>query len=794
MLHLKLAWRQLRKHRFFTLLNVLGLTVGMAAAIALFLYVQKEFSFDRYHANADRICRVNLAVDYDGTAEKWASAPNITGPALVEAIPEVQEYVRLLHHNFGRTASVAYEEKRLKEEMLFWADSTLTSVFDIPILSGNEKQPLDRPGTAMINERTAKRIFGEEDPIGKQLLVDNESSLEVTAVFADMPDNSSWQPNIIGSFSSVGWAYRRLYWSNASFETFLLMQAGYDLAVLDQKMQTVLDDAIEKEEQWFTLFAQPLTDIHLHSQGILEGYSSELGDAKQVRLIAVLAFVVLLLACFNYINLTTARAQQRLREVGISKAVGASSGHMMVRFLTETALLSGSAIVFALALISWLSPQLSTVTNRDLDWWQLSDGYWWISIPCTWLIVTLVAGIYPAITMGSTSAKQLLQPEYKRGGGQSILRRSLVVGQFVVCIALIAGALICQEQIAFLGQKKLGYGADAVIALNLAGSSNESAKNALVQRVAAHPDVTNVSRAQSFPGIGTSGYSLINPTDPDVPHPVSANRTEPGAEELLGIELLAGHFLKPRAEGDTVAHLVVNEHFISILGWSPEEAIGRSPDQLFGTATKIDGVVKDFHFESLHHPITAYVMHNGQGRANPNFLLARVRPEALDHILTDLKDLSSEYLPEAAFDYTFLDQTVAGFYEGESRLSRVVWIFTALTIFISALGLLGLATFAAAQRTKEISIRKVLGASVHGIVLLLSREFLLMVLLSTILAVPLGWWAMQKWLSNFAYSVEVDWKVFAFAGGLAIMVALLTIAGQSWRAATRNPVDALRNE
>ncbi len=791
MLHLKLAWRQLRKHRFFTLLNVLGLTVGMAAAIALFLYVQKEFSFDRYHANADRICRVNLAVNYDGTSEKWASAPNITGPALVEAIPEVQEYVRLLHHNFGRTASVAYEEKRLKEEMLFWADSTLLSVFDVPILRGNKDQPLDRPGTAMINERTAKRVFGNVDPIGKQLLVDNESSLEVTAVFADMPDNSSWQPNIIGSFSSLGWANRRLYWSNASFETFLLLQPGYELAVLDQKMQRVLDEAVDKEEQWFSLFAQPLTDIHLKSAGILEGYSSELGDVKQVRLIGLLAFVVLLLACFNYINLTTARAQQRLREVGISKAVGASSSHMIGRFLTETALLSGTAIILALALISWLSPQLSTVTNRDLDWWQLLDGYWWLSIPCTWLAVTIVAGIYPAITMGSTSAKQLLQPEYRRGGSQSVLRRSMVVGQFVVCIALIAGALICQQQIAFLGQKKLGYGADAVIALNLAGSSNEPAKNSLLQRVSAHPDVTSVARAQSFPVIGTCGYSLIIPTNPEVPHPVAANRTEPGAEGLLGLELLAGHFLKPRAEGDTVAHLVVNEHFISILGWSPEEAIGRSPDQLFGTATQIDGVVKDFHFESLHHPISAYVMHNGQGRANPNFLLTRVRPAALDHVLTDLKDLQSEYLPEAAFDYTFLDQTVAGFYEGESR---VVWIFTVLTIFISALGLLGLATFAAAQRTKEISIRKVLGASVQGIILLLSREFLLMVLLSTVLAVPLGWWAMQKWLSNFAYRIDVDWKVFVFAGVLAIVVALLTIAGQSWRAATRNPVDALRNE
>ncbi len=794
MIHLKLAWRQLRKHRFFTLLNVLGLTVGLAAAVALFLYVQKENSFDAYHQHADRIVRVNLAVEYDGDSEQWATAPNITGPALVEEIPEVQEYVRFLHHNFGRTASVAYGEKRLKEEMLFWADSTLTTVFDIPVVKGDALTPLERPGTIMIDTETAARIFGQADPIGKQILVDNELSLEVTAVFTAMPDNSSWQPNMIGAISSLGWAYRRLYWSNASFETFLLMQPNHDIASLDRKMKAVLDGAIDPEEQWFSLFAQPLTEVHLYSENIVQGYTSELGNAKQVRMIGVLALVLLLLACFNYINLTTARSQQRLREVGISKAVGASSRHMIGRFLTETALLTGVSIVFALALVSWLSPQLSALTKRDLDWWQLMDGNLWLSIPITWTIVTLVAGLYPALAMGSTSAKQLLSPEFQSRNRQGLLRRSLVIGQFVVCIALIAGALICREQISFLGQKKLGYGADAVIAINLAGSSNESAKNSLVQAVLAHRDVTNVSRAQAFPGIGTSGYSLINPDQPNIPHPAAANRIEPGVEELLDLELVAGQFMGPKAEGDTVVELVVNEHFVSILDWSPEEAIGRSPDQLFGTATRITGVVKDFHFESLHYPITAYAMHNDDGRGQPNFLLARVRPQSLENILPELQTLFDRHLPEAAFDYTFIDQTVESFYESETRLSRVVWLFTLLTIFISALGLLGLATFAAAQRTKEISIRKVLGASVGGIVMLLSREFLVMVLVATVLAVPLGWWAMQQWLGNFAYRIDISWWFFGLAGGLALLVALLTIAGQSWRAATRNPVDALRNE
>lgn len=794
MLHLKLAWRQLRKHRFFSLLNLLGLTVGMTAAMALFLYVQKEYAFDRYHHNADQIVRVNLKVADGDLEENWASAPNIAGPALKEAMPEVKAFVRLLHHNFGRTASVAFGNKRFSEERLFWADSAMLEVFDVSLIAGDRATVLDRPKTAMLNASTAKRIFGEQSPIGQQLLIDNESSVEVTGVYADFPDHSSWQPNIIGSFSSVGWAYNNLYWSNASYETFLLLRPGFDLADIDTKMQAVLGKAVAPENQWFSLWAQPLKDIHLYSSNITSGYASRIGDARQVRLMGMLALVVLLLACFNYINLTTARSQQRLREVGISKAIGASTRHMVSRFLTETALLTGLAVALSIGLLTLVTPSLSALTQRDLQWQQLLENGWWLTVLATWLIVTLVAGVYPALALGMNNAKQLLQPIARQGSGHALFRKVLVVGQFVVCIALIAGALLCQKQITYLGKKKLGYGVDAVVAINLAGSDNEAGKTALEKNIAQQPGIEKVARAQAYPGIGTSGYAISDPNNPQVPHRVLASLSEPGSEDLLGLELLAGKFITAQAEGDTTIDVVVNEQLISIFGWTPEEAIGRTPGNMFDSSTKIVGVVKDFHFESLHHPIGAYALHNDQDKANPNFLLVRVRPDALNGMLPKLANLFREYLPEAAFDYTFLDQTVAGFYENETRLSRVVWLFTLLTIFISALGLLGLATFAAAQRTKEISIRKVLGASVGGIVLLLSKDFLWLVLIAVLLAVPLGWWAMQEWLTNFAYRIEIEWWVFGLAGGTALLITFLTIAGQSWRAAVRNPVDALRNQ
>lgn len=454
--HLKIAFRKLRRQRFFTLINIAGLSLGLTAALALFLYVQKEYSFERFHAKADRICRVNLRIDDDGEIMSWANAPNITGPALAEALPEVENYVRLLHHNFGRTASVSYDDNSWKEELLFWADSTLLDVFDIEIIAGDAVSPLDRPNTVMLSKTVAEKLFGQGSAIGKELHIDNVTSAEVTAVYADLPGHSSWQMNIIGSLSSLSWAYHNLYWSNASFETFLLLKQPTHLLGLDTKIKNVLEKAVATDDQWFSLWSQPLLDIHLKSGEVTESYASRLGDAKQVRLIAILALVVLLLACFNYINLTTAIAQQRLRETGISKTLGASSGHLILRFLTETSLLTGVSCLLAVGLLFLLTPYLEILTLRELSVSQLLTAGWGWSLPLLWILVSLIAGIYPALSLGTRTANDFLNPEQQGKAGWINLRQVLVVGQFVVCIALIAGSLLLQEQISFLGQKKLG--------------------------------------------------------------------------------------------------------------------------------------------------------------------------------------------------------------------------------------------------------------------------------------------------------------------------------------------------
>ncbi|MEM1215336.1 MAG: FtsX-like permease family protein, partial [Bacteroidota bacterium] len=431
---------------------------------------------------------------------------------------------------------------------------------------------------------------------------------------------------------------------------------------------------------------------------------------------------------------------------------------------------------------------------RQLVLGQLPPSVWAWALPTLWLIVTLAAGTYPALALGVLKVKDLMLSTYQRQRAQGHLRKALVLGQFVVCIGLVSLALVLQQQIRFLGDQQLGYRSASVLSVNLAGSRNQAGKQGLETTVGQLVGVRAVTRTQSYPGISTSGYSVSDPTEEGKYHGVSANQVQMGAEDLLDLKLLAGHFLRQRPEGDTIVDVVINEHFAGLLGYDdPQAAIGQDARNLFRNNTQIVGVVKDFHFESLHHPIGAYAFHNGD-YANTNQLLIQVENGQLETVLPALQQAFQQHLPEAAFDYRFLDQTARSFYESEQRTTQIVQLFTLLTICISVLGLLGLAAFAAAKRTKEISIRKILGASVAQIIYTLSRDFVGIIVVAIFLATPLAYWLAQRWLTDFAYRISLSWTVFAVAGLVALLIAIVTIAGQSWRAATANPVDALQRE
>ncbi len=793
--HFKIAIRNLTKNSFFSLLNLTGLAVGIAVSLALMLFVKEELSFDKYHSKASNIYRAALDVSFDDMHEKWASAPNIAGPVFSEEISEVQGYCRFLHHNFGKTAFLHLNGDNFAEKKFYWVDNSVFDLFDIPLLQGDPRTALSRPNKVVLSEQTARKIFGNLNPMGQVIKLDNDRELEVSGVFKEFPDNSIFECNVMGSFVSQNWAAKRLVWSNCSFETYLLLHPDADPTEVEEKMADVLDGQVKKEEQWFSFWLQPFTDVHLYSQGMAFSNSTRLGDIRQVRLLCALALAVLLLACFNYVNMTTARSQHRFKEVGINKTLGASTGQMIRRFYVETGILVAAAMVTGILLLEMAMPLFEGIVEKDMTILDILQSRWVWGLPATWALVTLGAGLYPALFLSSFSPKKLLSPVQQGMTGTNFFRKTLVVSQFVVCVALIAGALVFNRQLDFISNKKLGFEPEQVLAITTSAAESTDQVSSFINDISTLPAVLNACRSQAYPGVDAAGYSMSKPGQPDKSILVGSCRVSPGFEEVLGLKYLAGKTLPSKTREDTTVQIVLNEAAIEFLGYTPEEAIGKQvPDLYNGRSATIVGVVEDFHFQSLHSSIAPFSFTNGNRLGGRPYTLIKLQTDALKSTMKQLEASFSKHIPTSAFEYAFLDEHLDQLYVGEKRLSKVVMIFTLLAIFISCIGLFGLAASTTEKRTKEIGIRKVLGATTAGLVGLLSKDFIKLVLIALVIASPLAWFLMDHWLADFAYRIDIPWWVFATAGLLAVGVAFLTVSYQSVKAALSNPVDSLRSE
>lgn len=800
--YFKIAWRSLLKNRLFTLLNSLGLAIGLAMALLLLLFATDELAFDRHHRHADRLYRVNLNVSYDGKTQQWGNAPNVVGPTMAAQLPAVETYVRLLRHNFGQTAFVNSSHREFAETKFYWADSTLFDAFDLPLVLGDPKTALAGPNRIIISQTTAHRYFGNRNPLGQTLTVDQKQPLDITGVYADLPATSSLDADLIGSFASVKWAAdpKSQSWSNASFETYLLLRPNADVARLEGQMETIVAKNVPKDNRFYTLYLQPLTDIHLHSAHLSNVSSDRLGDARQVTILLLLAGVVLLIAAINYMNLATAQAQVRAKEVGINKVVGATRTQLMGRFYAETALVVAGALLLAIGLVLLGLPTFNAITGKALSVWTLLTPRMLLGGLALGAGIAALAGLYPALVLSGFSIRGLLQASYRSGSGGGRLRRSLVVAQFVASLVLIVSTGLFYRQLQFIQQRKLGYEPTQVVAITAAAAQTNYQREALGGSLRALSSVEAVCRAQTYPGRSGSGRSLSKPRDAKNYIPITSNRVSPEFVQTLGLRLLAGTTLptKPSdkdttVQSDTTIQVVLNKTAVTFLGYTPEQAIGHIAPSLFENSARIVGVVDDFHFESLHQPIGAYAFHNANSEGRP-YLLVRLQTKNLPETMQQVEATYRKAVPNAAFEYTFLDQYLNTLYRREQQTAQVVLIFAGLAIFIACLGLFGLATFTAEQRTKEIGVRKVLGASVGSIVALLSQDFLKLVLIAIGIATPLAWYAMHQWLQNFAYRIDMPWWVFAGAGVLAILVALLTVSFQSIKAALMNPVESLRSE
>ena len=789
--YLKIAWRNLKVNRLFSAINVLGLSIGLAVTLTLFIFIRHEQSFDDMYSNADNIQRVLLHTDGDNGQEIWATVPPSLGPTMMTDVANVEYAARTLKNDFGGTASLRVLDQNFTEKDLFWVDAELLNIFDISFIKGQAKGALDRPNTAVLSETSAEKYFGAIDPIGKTFTVDGKYELEVTGVYKDFPNNSTLDCNIMASGITT-WFFKNPSWYNASFETYCLLKPNTDLASTELQLQEMLNKNMEKENQWYTFSLQPMKKVHLYSAGYDNAYANRIGDIKEVRNLSYLALLILLIASINYMNLTTARSQKRSKEVGISKTLGSSSGSLLFRFYMETGLVTLISLIIGVLLTFTALPIFNSVTGQELSTDSLLNVEFFISLFVLWLVVTLISGSYPALYLSQFKPSIVLKSSIVQSKGNVLIRKGLVVFQFAASVVLIVGVLMISKQMEFIRNQKLGFNAENVVAISINGLKGSEKKEALVSELKGLSNVSAVSLAQGFPGMEVSGRSLSRNEDDKEKLNIQTNVTDASVIDVLQLKLLAGRTLPSfKQEKDTLVEVVLNRKAVEYLGYSPEEAIGKKVH--ISVPNTIVGVVDDFNFASLHEPIGAYAFHNNTGEGK-SFALVRYNAAGNSSTINQLETIFKAVAPNAAFNYSFLDNNLQNLYVRERRAAKVGIIFSVLAIFIACLGLFGLAAFVGEQRKKEIGIRKVLGASIIGITQMLSKDFVKLVFIAMLIAFPIAYWLMDRWLSNFAFHIDMSYSVFVIAGISALVIALVTVSFQSVRSALSNPVKSLRSE
>ena len=562
---------------------------------------------------------------------------------------------------------------------------------------------------------------------------------------------------------------------------------------VENKMQQVLAQNVEKEDRWFSLSVQPLREVHLYSAGYTDSYTSRNGDIKEVRNLSFLVVIILLIACINYMNLSTAQSQKRAKEVAINKTLGATIRNLILRFYTETAILTFLALLTGILLAVLTLPVFNNITGKNLELSSLCHINFLAGLLIMWVGMTLISGSYPALYLSGFSPILALKQSASKGNTSGFIRKGLVVVQFASSVILIFGVIVIYQQMEFIRNKNLGFQPENVVMLDATAASDTSQIKTLLNDLKSQSSVLSVTRAQSFPGMSSSGRSIYKSPEDKKGMNLTTNDSQKGIVDVLKLKLLAGTDLPAKVPGDTIVHLILNKKAVDYLGFTPEQAIGMKVNAQLGNNSYITGVVDNFNFASLHEPMGAYAF-NDAGMEPKDFFLVRFKSSDIPKTMSGFEKAFRKAIPDTAFDFTFLDQYMNTLYASEQRMALVILIFSILAIIVACLGLFGLTAFTAEQRTKEIGVRKVLGASVSGITVLLSKDFLKLVFISIIIAAPVAWWVMTKWLQDFAYKINISWWVIGVAGLTAIIIALITVSFQAIKAAIANPVESLRTE
>ncbi len=805
--YFKIAWRNLMRYKFISFINLFGLTIGLTCCLLILAYILNELSYDKYNENADNIYRVTRTFNnQEGAVSlKLSTVSPPFGYYLPTDFPEIKKMTRLLDNG---NMPLRYKDKLINEKDVFFADENIFDVFTIKVLKGNPKTALSDPFSIMLTEENAKKYFGDEDPINKVIRANNQFDVKVTGIYQAFPSNAHLHPGMLLSFNTLkdsvvyGEQNLRTNWGNNSFFTYLLLPENYDAKSMVARFPKFIDAHMDRSDyngmqvsKFTSLGLQKLTDIHLYSHTDYEAEPN--GDISRVYIFGAIAFFILLIACINYMNLSTARSALRAKEIGIRKVVGARKKELIFQFLSESIIISWAAILVAVFLLYCSVPWLNKISGQQLSLASLLKWQILLSIFLTPFLVGTLSGIYPALFMSSFQPVKTLKGIFKVGGSNISFRKILVITQFSISIILIITTAIVFQQLHFMQQKSLGFNKDhiAVIPYNSALGDKFEAFRAELLLNSNFKDLTRSSRIPTGRLLDNqNAYTLSGDSMVATSTDIKYVSVDYDFVPTYSIGLAAGRNFS-RSFGTDTSSFIINETAVQALGWkSARDAVGK--DFKYGnTNGHIIGVVKDFNFESMHQAIVPMVLLMFPPSSNYfNILSVKISGNNTAAAVEYLEKTWKKFLPEIPYEFTFLDENFDKLYESEQRQGTIFTTFACIAIFIACLGLFALSAFTITQRVKEIGVRKVLGANVNSIVTLLSKDFLKLVIVASLLAFPVAWYAMNNWLKDFAYRVDIQWWVFFLAAIAAMLVALATVSFQAVKAATVNPVKCLRSE
>ena len=792
--YFKIAWRNLIKNKISSSINIAGLTIGLTCCLLIALYIQHELSFDKFEKNGDRIARVIMQYSFAGSSE--SNEGNYTSVRVAaifpKTFPEIESAIKMTEYS----RVVRYDDKMFDEKNFMYADANFFDIFSFKLLSGNVHDALSAPYDIVLTESTAKKYFGNSNPINKTLRVGNDSNLyHVTGVMQDCPSNSQIQFDLLASFSSLGLTpdYENSYW-DANYTTYLLLKNKNAITSLQAKLPAFMKKEMEGQGATVNFFLEPFNKIHLYSP-----YDSFVpnNSINYIYILAAVALLILIIACFTYVNLSTARSLERAREVGVRKVIGALKKQLFWQFINESALLSLIAVLLSLILSALLLPFFNNLCNEQLQMQALFSLPFILFSLAVALIISFLAGIYPALILTKFQPVKVLKGAFKNTASGQALRKSLIVFQFAISVFLIVSTFIVQQQLYFIQHKKLGYDREHVLVLPMDDKMLANI-NVIKQQFKADADVLSVSRCVRSPLEGGGGYNMRSAAMPDNEQmAVYANPVDEDFINTVGLRLIAGKNFTQQdikdvsVDSGRIYHFILNESAAKQLGWTPQQAVGKKMFLDNSRPGYVAGVVKDFNFQSLHNPIKPFVLFPEiRGRE----LLLKLNGQHLSQTISFLQSKWKELVPDRPFEYHFLDKDYDKLYQSEIRLGTIMNLFAGIAIVLACLGLFGLSAYTVQQRFKEIGIRKVLGASVGNIVITLSIDFILLTGIAIVIAIPAAWWVSAKWLQGFSYRTSVTWHVFAAAALATILLAIITVSLQAIKAAIANPVKSLRTE